>query len=100
MQNAGNDKSEYTGEIWTDPLTNEPYFQLAGNINRWVTSDGERQRIAFPSGASEFRNKDGTRHRLAGPAVYNRDGTEEWWINGVRVDFDELAGIDFPADFE
>jgi len=34
---------------------------------------------------------NGLRHRLDGPAVIRADGTQEWWLNGKRYDFDDYC---------
>lgn len=95
-----NDESQFTGEIWTDPLTGNPYFQLAHNPNRWVTADGEHVRYVYLHGSQEFRNRNGSLHRLGGPAVINRDGSEEWWVNGAKLDFGSLDKFDMADDFQ
>lgn len=35
-------------------------------------------------GCVEWRNKEGQLHRTDGPAIKWADGTESWYLNGVR----------------
>ena len=49
--------------------------------------------------AQTFRNTSGSFHREDGPAVIRTDGTEEWYLNGVRHREDGPAAI-YPSGLQ
>lgn len=59
-----------------------------GDDVRYTNMDDNLSRVGGPaiegSDGSEEWYLNGIRHRLDGPAVTNSDGTKEWWVEGIR----------------
>jgi len=55
----------------------------------WRNSEGQRHRLDGPAviyaNGSEFYYQNGKRHRLDGPAAIWEDGDVEYWEKGVRI---------------
>jgi hypothetical protein len=51
--------------------------------------------VIWPDGSREWRDEQGRRHRVDGPAVIWSDGTQEWWREG-RLHRDGDPAIVYP----
>jgi hypothetical protein len=74
-------------------------FVLDDGIHEWRNKVSQRHRddgpaIVKPDGTQEWYIK-GLRHRLNNPAVIYPDGHEEWWVNGKRHRLDGPA-VTYP----
>ena len=69
--------------------SNESTMTIEDGRKIWRDNQGQRHRIDGPAiehaDGAKFWYQNGQHHRLNGPATEEADGTKEWWIEGQRV---------------
>ena len=72
-----------------------PYINDMGDIH-WFDNNEHRHKVGGPAieyaDAGIFWYRHGKFHRIGGPAIMLSNGSEQWWIDGVRQPDPERPG--------